>query len=176
MISQNDFQRRWVAIQQPVLNAVRRVGESGRYILGEQVQRFEAALAKEWGIEHAVGVANGMDAIEIGLRWLSIRTVIKLNIETPRHCDNKLLTTLERMASSSSTSRNIIKVENPLDLERHMPTTFNGREIAFWICYFRQVDQFTILESHLCDSDIANATSRGRRLIHEEGSVDCEYG
>jgi dTDP-4-amino-4,6-dideoxygalactose transaminase len=72
MISQNDFQRRWVAIEQPVLDAVRRVGESGRYILGEQVQRFEAALAKEWGIEHAVGVANGMDAIEIGLRCLGL--------------------------------------------------------------------------------------------------------
>ena len=72
MKSQNDFQRRWVAIQRRVLDAVRRVGESGRYILGEQVQRFEAALAREWGIEHAVGVANGMDAIEIGLRCLGL--------------------------------------------------------------------------------------------------------
>lgn len=72
MISQNDFQRRWLAIEQPVLNAVRRVGKSGRYILGEQVQAFEAALAKGWGIEHAVGVANGMDAIEIGLRCLGL--------------------------------------------------------------------------------------------------------
>src|SRR4029450_5556020 len=72
MILQNDFQRRWLAIEQPVLNAVRRVGKSGRYILGEQVQAFEAALAKAWGIEHAVAVANGMDAIEIGLRGLGL--------------------------------------------------------------------------------------------------------
>jgi dTDP-4-amino-4,6-dideoxygalactose transaminase len=72
MISQNDFQRRWLTIEQPVLNAVRRVGKSGRYILGEQVQTFEAALAKGWGIEHAVGVANGMDAIEIGLRCVGL--------------------------------------------------------------------------------------------------------
>jgi len=72
MISQNDFQRRWLVIEQPVLNAVRRVGKSGRYILGEQVQAFEAALARGWGIEHAVGVANGMDAIEIGLRCLGL--------------------------------------------------------------------------------------------------------
>src|SRR5258708_37624548 len=68
---------------------------------------------------------------------LSIRTVVKHNIETPRHCNNKLLTSLERMACPSSTSGNIIKVENPLDLERHMPTTFNGREIACRIRYFR---------------------------------------
>jgi dTDP-3-amino-3,4,6-trideoxy-alpha-D-glucose transaminase len=72
MISQNDFQRRWVAIEQPVLNAVQRVGRSGRYILGEQVQAFESLLAKRWGIGHAVGVANGMDAIEIGLRCLGL--------------------------------------------------------------------------------------------------------
>ena len=72
MISQNDFQRRWFAIEQPVLNAVRRVGKSGRYILGEQVQAFESVLAKRWGIGHAVGVANGMDAIEIGLRCLGL--------------------------------------------------------------------------------------------------------
>src|SRR4029453_5649067 len=50
----------------------RRVGRSGRYILGEQVRAFEAALAKGWGIEHAVGVANGTDAIEIGLRCLGL--------------------------------------------------------------------------------------------------------
>jgi dTDP-4-amino-4,6-dideoxygalactose transaminase len=72
MISQNDFQRRWLAIEQPVLNTLRRVGKSGRYILGEEVQAFEAALALSWGIEHAVGVANGMDAIEIGLRCLGL--------------------------------------------------------------------------------------------------------
>jgi dTDP-4-amino-4,6-dideoxygalactose transaminase len=72
MISQNDFRRRWLAIEQPVLNAVRRVGESGRYILGEGVRTFEAAIAKEWGIDHAVGVASGMDAIEIGLRCLGL--------------------------------------------------------------------------------------------------------
>jgi dTDP-4-amino-4,6-dideoxygalactose transaminase len=72
MISQNDFQRRWPAIERSVLNAVRRIGKSGRYILGDQVQAFEMALAKEWGVEHAVGVGNGMDAIEIGLRCLGL--------------------------------------------------------------------------------------------------------
>jgi dTDP-4-amino-4,6-dideoxygalactose transaminase len=72
MISQNDFQRRWLAIEEPVLSTVRRVGKSGRYILGEEVQAFEAALAKKWGIAHAVGVGNGMDAIEIGLRCLGL--------------------------------------------------------------------------------------------------------
>src|SRR4029453_1420648 len=89
MISQNDFQRRWLAIEQPVLDAVRRVGKSGRYILFEEVQAFEAALAKRWGIEHAVGVANGMDAIEIGLRCLGLR-----------HGDKVLTTPLSAFATT----------------------------------------------------------------------------
>jgi dTDP-3-amino-3,4,6-trideoxy-alpha-D-glucose transaminase len=89
MISQNDFRRRWLAIEQLVLNAVRRVGKSGRYILGEQVQAFEAALAKSWGIEHAVGVGNGMDAVEIGLRCLGLR-----------HGDKVLTTPLSAFATT----------------------------------------------------------------------------
>jgi dTDP-4-amino-4,6-dideoxygalactose transaminase len=94
MISQNDFQRRWLTIEQPVLNAVRRVGQSGRYILGEQVQAFEIALAKGWGIEHAVGVANGMDAIEIGLRCLGLR-----------HGDKVLTTPLSAFATTLAITR-----------------------------------------------------------------------
>ncbi|HEV7510189.1 MAG TPA: DegT/DnrJ/EryC1/StrS family aminotransferase [Candidatus Acidoferrum sp.] len=56
-----------------VLAAVERVGSSGRYILGREVERFERALAEYWGVEHAIGVGNGMDAIEIALRCLDIR-------------------------------------------------------------------------------------------------------
>lgn len=56
-----------------MLSAVKRVGASGRYILGPEVERFEQALASFWGLERAVGVANGMDAIEIGLRCLDLK-------------------------------------------------------------------------------------------------------
>ncbi|MEN3369752.1 MAG: hypothetical protein V7609_1895 [Verrucomicrobiota bacterium] len=73
MILQNDFKRQWEFVQEPVLDAVRRVGASGRYILGGEVESFEIALAKFWGVSHAVGVGNGMDAIEIGLRCLDLR-------------------------------------------------------------------------------------------------------
>lgn len=69
----NDFQEQWRAVGPEVLAAVDRVGASGWYILGREVERFEAALASAWELPHAVGVGNGLDAIEIGLRCLGIR-------------------------------------------------------------------------------------------------------
>jgi len=84
-----------------------------------------------------------------------IRTVIKDNIEASRHRNNKLLTSLKRMACPCSASWNVIKIENPLDLERQMPTAFYGRKIAFRIRYFRQVDEFTIFEIHYSKGAVA---------------------
>lgn len=46
------------------------MGESGWYILGDDVRTFEEALAVGWGRKFAVGVASGQDAIEIALRVL----------------------------------------------------------------------------------------------------------
>ena len=69
----NDFRAQWSAVGAEVLAAVDRVGASGWYILGREVERFESALASAWGLPHAVGVGNGLDAIEIGLRCLGIR-------------------------------------------------------------------------------------------------------
>lgn len=66
----NDFARQWAEIGVDVLSAVERVGRSGWYVLGREVAEFEADLAAFWGAEHAVGLANGMDAIEIALRTL----------------------------------------------------------------------------------------------------------
>lgn len=68
----NDFKALWRDIADDALSAVRRVGESGWYVLGEEVRTFEAELAAFHGVEHAVGVASGLDAIEIGLRAAGI--------------------------------------------------------------------------------------------------------
>ena len=48
--------------------AVRRVADSGWYILGPEVRAFEAEFAQYHGVSHAVGVASGTDAIELALR------------------------------------------------------------------------------------------------------------
>jgi dTDP-3-amino-3,4,6-trideoxy-alpha-D-glucose transaminase len=70
MISANDFHRQWLDIQEDAVAAFRQVGQSGWYILGGEVREFEASLAAYWGIQHAAGVASGMDAIEISLKIL----------------------------------------------------------------------------------------------------------
>jgi dTDP-4-amino-4,6-dideoxygalactose transaminase len=66
----NDFRRQWADLGPDALEAVARVGQSGWYVLGEEVRGFEAELAAWWGTRHAVGVASGLDALEISLRIL----------------------------------------------------------------------------------------------------------
>ena len=70
MILANDFKRQWQDTKDAALAAFAAVGESGWYILGEEVRRFETALAGVWPMRHAAGVASGLDAIEISLRVL----------------------------------------------------------------------------------------------------------
>jgi dTDP-4-amino-4,6-dideoxygalactose transaminase len=72
MILMNDFKAEPVALKEEMLAAVSRVIDSGWYVLGKEVESFEHAWAKTCGTSHAVGVGNGMDAIEIALRALDI--------------------------------------------------------------------------------------------------------
>lgn len=52
--------------------AVRRVMQSGWFILGPEVEAFEAEFAAFCGARHCVGVANGLDALELGLRAFGV--------------------------------------------------------------------------------------------------------
>jgi dTDP-3-amino-3,4,6-trideoxy-alpha-D-glucose transaminase len=52
--------------------AVGRVLDSGRYVLGPEVSSFEAEFAAYCGAGHGVGVANGTDAITIALRAMGV--------------------------------------------------------------------------------------------------------
>ena len=81
-IRANEFARQWQEIRDDALAGVDRVGRSGWLILGEEVRGFEAELAEFWGIEHAVGVASGLDAIEIGLRAAGVREGVRV-LTTP---------------------------------------------------------------------------------------------
>ena len=72
MILMNDFKAEPIALQEAMLDSVSRVLKSGWYVLGKEVECFENAWAKTCGTSHAVGVGNGLDAIEIALRAAGI--------------------------------------------------------------------------------------------------------
>jgi dTDP-4-amino-4,6-dideoxygalactose transaminase len=52
--------------------AILKVVHDGNYILGQQVQQFETELAAFCGAKHAIGVANGTDALILVLEALGI--------------------------------------------------------------------------------------------------------
>uniref|UniRef100_UPI003782F1C2 DegT/DnrJ/EryC1/StrS family aminotransferase n=1 Tax=Prosthecobacter sp. TaxID=1965333 RepID=UPI003782F1C2 len=52
--------------------AMQRVFDSGRLILGAEVSAFESEFATFLGVKHVVGVGSGTDAIEVMLRALGI--------------------------------------------------------------------------------------------------------
>ncbi len=68
----NDFKAQWEEIRSKALAAVDRVGRSGWLILGSEVEAFESDLAQYWGLSHAIGCGNGLDAIEISLRCMGL--------------------------------------------------------------------------------------------------------
>ena len=62
----------YLAHREGIDAAIRRVLDSGWYILGQEVTAFEREFAEFLGAAHAIGVANGTDAIELALRALGI--------------------------------------------------------------------------------------------------------
>jgi dTDP-4-amino-4,6-dideoxygalactose transaminase len=69
----NDFGLQWRELRTDLMATFEKVGESGWYVLGREVVGFERALAEYWKLPHAIGVASGLDAIEISLRLLGCR-------------------------------------------------------------------------------------------------------
>jgi len=66
------LQRQFHDLHDDLLAAFERVGASGMYIMGEELERFEAAAATYCGTRHALGVANGSDALFLVLKALGI--------------------------------------------------------------------------------------------------------
>jgi dTDP-4-amino-4,6-dideoxygalactose transaminase len=55
-------------LAEEIAGAVQRVLTRSWFTLGPELEAFEDAFARYHGVEHAVGVANGTDAIELALR------------------------------------------------------------------------------------------------------------
>jgi dTDP-4-amino-4,6-dideoxygalactose transaminase len=72
MILMNDFKAEPIELRDAMISAAKRVIDSGWYVLGHEVKNFENQWASLCGVRNAIGVGNGMDAIEIVLRSLDI--------------------------------------------------------------------------------------------------------
>lgn len=68
----NDLSLHNHAIAGQLHEAARRVIDSGWYAMGPEVTAFEGAFADYCGTNHAIGVANGTDAIELALRAVGV--------------------------------------------------------------------------------------------------------
>jgi dTDP-4-amino-4,6-dideoxygalactose transaminase len=68
-----DLEAQHRAIGSEVEAAALDVLRSGRWILGETVERFESAMAKYLDVHHAIGVASGSDALLLALMALDVK-------------------------------------------------------------------------------------------------------
>lgn len=59
-------------LKKALLAAAGRVIDSGRFVLGPEVEAFERKFAALHGVKHAVGVGNGTDALVLSLKALGI--------------------------------------------------------------------------------------------------------
>jgi len=68
-----DLEAQYTSIREEVDAAVRRVFQSGQYILGPEVTAFEHEMAAYCGTKYAVGVASGTDALHLALLACGIK-------------------------------------------------------------------------------------------------------
>lgn len=78
MIKFLDLQKVTAKYSEEIHEAVRRVVDSGWYLQGEENRKFESDYAEYIGTRHAVGVANGLDA----LVWI-FRAYVELGVMRP---------------------------------------------------------------------------------------------
>jgi dTDP-4-amino-4,6-dideoxygalactose transaminase len=68
----SDFRAHYQAIKPEIDAAIQRVLDSGWFILGPELEAFEAEFAAYCGARQAVGVASGTEALQIGLLALGV--------------------------------------------------------------------------------------------------------
>lgn len=67
-----DLKPQNLALEGELTAAFQRVLRSGQYILGSEIDAFEAAMARRLAVRHAVSVSSGTDAILLALMSLEI--------------------------------------------------------------------------------------------------------
>lgn len=69
----NDFVTETKKRKTEYFEAINKVLDSGWFILGKEVEEFEKEFAQYLGVKYVIGVANGLEALQISLMALGIR-------------------------------------------------------------------------------------------------------
>ena len=67
-----DLKSPYMELREELDRAYQRVMDSGRYILGPEVEGFEQNFARYCSVKHCIGVANGLDALHLLMRAYEI--------------------------------------------------------------------------------------------------------
>ena len=67
-----DLRAPYDELRDEIDGAIRRVLESGWYLLGEEISAFEHEYASYVGADHCVGVGNGLDALRLSLEAFDV--------------------------------------------------------------------------------------------------------
>lgn len=67
-----DLQSQYASLRDQLRQAVERVMDSQRFVLGDEVRKLEAAIAEYSQTKHAVGCASGSDALLLALMALDV--------------------------------------------------------------------------------------------------------
>lgn len=68
-----DLRAPYLELKQEIDEATARVLDSGWYLLGKEAAAFEKDFSAYVGVDHCVGVGNGLDALHLAMRALGVR-------------------------------------------------------------------------------------------------------
>lgn len=110
-----DLKAQHATIRESVVAALLKVVDDQAFILGEPVERLEAAVAELSHVAHAIGCANGTDALLLALRALDVGR------------DDEVITTPFTFFATAGTIHNVGARAVFVDID---PDTFNIRPDA----------------------------------------------
>lgn len=68
-----DLQAQFASLEPEIMESIRRIASSAAFIRGPALEEFEHAFADLHGVEHAIGVASGTDALNLAVMALDLK-------------------------------------------------------------------------------------------------------
>ena len=140
--------------------ALEEVLNSGRFILGEQVKKFEAEFAAYCGTNHCIGVANGLDALILIMEGFKLLGYLKVGDEVIVPSNTYIATIL------AVSKAGLIPVLCEPDIDTYL---LDSRKIEAKISSNTKAILPVHLYGRLCDIDAINsiAQKHGLKVIED---------